>query len=114
MVGHEIDDIAEQLIVRLLRVDAKCPACGAEMSAKVQKSFMSGARVKCGNCDFYGTWRYGTILHGSRMNNLQFLALFFKYTLPVDAPAIAKELGLDPGTVRQWREKLVAFSRGNQ
>jgi predicted RNA-binding Zn-ribbon protein involved in translation (DUF1610 family) len=111
MYGAQFDDISRQMVMAVAGVQPKCPKCGGEFSAKVQQSFQAGQRVKCGYCDFYGNWRYGTLLEGSRLNNTQFLALFFKYTLPGDAPAIAKQLGLDPGTVREWRERLVQATR---
>lgn len=114
MFTGDFNELAAPLVIKLLGVQPQCPACGAEMSAKVQRSFLAGQRVKCGSCDFYSTWRFGTILHGSRISNSQFLALFFKYTLPSDAPAIARQLGLDPATVRQWRDKLVTLARSQQ
>lgn len=92
----------------ILGVQPKCPKCGAEFSSRQLSAFESGQRVKCNHCDFYGNWRYGTKLEGSRLSHTQFLALFFKYTLPNDAPAIAKILNLDPGTVRTWREYFVS------
>lgn len=107
MYGTEFDDKARALVMGIIGVVPCCPKCGAEFSARVQKSFISGCRVKCTSCEFYGTWRFGTILDKSRLTNTQFLGLFFKYTLPNDAPAIGKRLGLDPATVREWRERII-------
>lgn len=111
MLAADFDELARPMIIKLLNIRPVCPNCGAEQSSRVAASFMTGGRVKCGQCEFYGNWRYGTILHNSRLSNTQFLALFFKFTLPADAPAIAKHLGLDPGTVRDWREKLLTAVR---
>lgn len=114
MYGTDFDDMSRQFAMGIIGVQPRCPRCGSAFSARVLASFLNGKRVKCGGCDFYGNWQYGTILEGSRLSNTQFLALFFKYTLPADAPAIAKHLGLDPGTVRSWRERLISFARVSQ
>ena len=108
MYSADFDDKSRNLAMSILGVQPCCPKCGGSFSQKVETSFVAGQRVKCGQCDFYGNWRYGTKLEGARISNTQFLALFFKYTLPNDAPAIAKTLGLDPGTVRTWREYFVS------
>lgn len=107
MEAKEQDEICRAMVMALIGIQTKCPKCGGEFSAKVAASFKSGSRVKCSKCDFYGNWKFGTQLEGSRLNNYQFLSLFFKYSTPNDAPAIAKHLGLDPATVREWREKIV-------
>ena len=111
MVFDGLDELARPMIIKLLGIRPVCPGCGTDLSAKSQSSLMAGGRVKCPRCDFYGNWRFGTILHNSRLSNTQFLALFFKYTLPDDAPAIAKHLNIDPGTVREWRDKILTAVR---
>ncbi len=109
MFGAEFDDITRPLVMKIVGVDPACRSCGAELSEKVQASFMAGKRVQCGACGWYGNWRFGTVLDASRLSNIQFLALFFRYTVPGDAPAIAKHLGIaDPGTVRDWRDRILS------
>lgn len=108
MYSAEFDDKSRSLVMAILGVQPRCPKCGAEFSARVKASFEAGQRVKCGGCDFYGNWRFGTKLEGSRLSHTQFLALFFKYTLPSDAPSIGRVINLDPGTVRAWREYFVS------
>lgn len=111
MYSTDFDDKCRSLVMAIAGVHPQCPKCGYAFSPKVTSSFMSGQRVKCGRCDFYGNWRYGSILGASRLSNTQFLALFFKYTLPNDAPGIANHLGIDPNTVRDWREKIITLAR---
>ena len=111
MYGFDFDDTARPMVIGILGITPCCRKCAAELSDRSRISFLGGKRVKCPACDWYGNWRFGTMLEGSRLNNTQFLALFFRYTIPADAPAIAKHLNIDPGTVREWREKLVSAVR---
>lgn len=107
MYGSDFDNEARPLVMKLVGIDgSRCPKCGDVLSDKSREQMLSGGRVKCRACDFYGNWRFGTKLEGSRISNTQFLALFFKYALPSDAPSIGKQLGLDPGTVRDWRDRI--------
>jgi len=110
MYSSEFDDKSRALVMAIVGVRAQCPKCGAVFSQRVQSSFLAGQRVKCNHCEFYGNWRFGTLLEGSRLSNTQFLALFFRYTLANDAPAIARQLNLDPGTVRDWRERILSLA----
>jgi len=113
MLGSEFDAIARPLAQKIAGVDSSCcPQCGQLFSQKVQRSLADGGRVKCQHCDFYGNWRFGTILHNSRLSNTQFIALFFRYTVAADAPAIAAQLGLDPATVRYWRDRILSADLG--
>lgn len=100
------DNAARPLVMALLGITANCRQCGAELSAASAVSFTQGKRVKC-ICGWYGVWKDNTALAGARLSNIQFLALFFKYTLPNDAPAIAEQLGLSAATVRAWRERII-------
>jgi transposase-like protein len=114
MFGADFDDVTRPLVMKIVRVEPCCPQCKADLSAKVQLKLMSGGRVQCVQCGFYGNWKFGTVLHNSRLSNIQFLVLFFKYTVPNDAPAIAKHLGIDPGTVREWRTRIMSAVAGEQ
>ena len=112
MFGADFDDVTRPLVMKMLGVEPCCPQCKAGLSAKVQSKLMSGGRVQCVQCGFYGNWRFGTVLHDSRISNIQFLALFFRYTVPADAPAIGKHLGIDAATVRAWRERILLAAAG--
>ena len=114
MFGADFDDITRPLVMKMLGVELCCPQCKADLSEKVQRKLMSGGRIQCVQCGFYGNWRYGTVLYDSRLSNVQFLALFFRYTVTADAPAIARHLGQDVGTVRDWREKILKAVAGDQ
>jgi len=95
-----------------LGVTPTCRRCGEELSPRAQRSFLAGKRVKCPNCDWYGNWRHNTPLARSTISNLQFLALFYKFSLPDEVPDIAVTLGLSPTTIREWRGRIQAMMEG--
>ena len=112
MSTTDIDNVARKMVMTLINIEPVCRSCGAEFSVKVRESFMAGKRVNCTICKWYGNWKYGTKLDGARITSIQFLFLYIKFISPNDIPAIAKLLRLDPGTVRQWRDRVITLTRG--
>jgi len=103
------DDAARLLAMQALGVQPTCRKCGAPLSGRSAASFLAGKRVKCSltfECDWYGTWRDHTPLHRSTLNDRQFLALFYRFTLPAAQSGIAEALGISPATVREWRGRI--------
>lgn len=110
MFAAEYDEMCRPLVMAIVGVRPACRQCGAGFSARVQASFMAGKRVHCPRCNWYGTWRFNTVLDCSRISNMHFLALFFRYTVPDDVPAIARHLGIDAKTVGNWRRTITAMT----
>lgn len=101
------DNLVRPLVMGILGIKPTCRACGADLSEVSRRSLMAGKRVKCSaGCGWYGTWRDNTLLSGSRISCLQFLALFFRYTLPEDVPTLADHLHVTTDTVRFWRDRI--------
>ena len=101
------DSLVRPLVQAILGITPVCRACGSAFTDVSARSFMAGKRVKCSaGCGWYGTWRDNTLLSGSRISCLQFLALFFRYTLPEDVPSLADHLHVTTDTVRFWRDRI--------
>lgn len=105
-IQQTLDNPARQLAMQALGVVASCRRCGAPFSPQVAESFRGGKRVKCQCCEWYGNWRDNTPLTRSTLSNLQFLAMFYKFSLPDSPAAIAAELQISPTTVREWQRRI--------
>lgn len=99
-------DAARVLAMAALGVTQSCRCCGAPLSPRVRAAFMAGQRVKCSACGWRGTWREGTILHGSFISEIQFVAFFYRFSLPEGFTDIAKTMQLHPATVREWQKRI--------
>lgn len=106
-----LEDSARPLVMEALGVDAACPVCRAELSARVRGAFRAGNRVKCTPCGWRGTWHDGTILKRSRLSASQFLFLSALIRFSDDNRQIAEFIGVDPDTVRAWRVILAEVAR---
>ena len=116
MYLHNIDD---KTLTSILGIEARCPQCHADLSGRVQSRLLSGNRVQCIQCGFYGTWRYGTELHAARISNAQFIMMFHGFILfptpsPSDFVRISKTLELDINTIKSWHSKIMTAIAGDQ
>jgi len=101
------DTLFRPAVMAILGIRPVCRSCGAELSEQSRRSLLAGKRVKCqAGCGWYGNWRDNTILSGSRISNVQFIALFFRFTVPDEIPAIAAQLQITVDTVRFWRDRV--------
>lgn len=101
------DRCQEWLFQNIHRNEAKCPECGEILQTeRARASFFGRKRVRCQKCGKFFDYRTGTILAGTSLQAETIYLLSLLLGLGLPDRQISDLLGLDRGTVRDWRDRL--------
>lgn len=94
------------ILGQLHREGPRCHGCRQALPDKHHDRYWQNERIRCPLCGKWFTALTGTMFHGSHMSfsEITLLAVFLGINQP--AKYIAKILGLNEETIRQWRYKF--------
>lgn len=102
------------VIRQLHRAGARCPSCGQPVSQRVLPRFLANGRVKCNRCGKFFTALTGTFLAGTHMGFTEIFFLAFGIEMGFSVRVMSERTGLDPDTVRLWRDKFRFMEKTQQ
>lgn len=94
------------LIRRLHPAGPRCPDCGTSPTGLQSEAFNAGGRVHCRSCGRWFSWRTGSILQGSTLDERQLYLVVFLTSAGCPVSTITEASGLPDRTVRDWQHRL--------
>lgn len=85
---------------------AFCPSCHKPVSERSLPKFLNNEKVKCSECGKFFTALTGTFIAGTHMDFAEIFFLSLCLEIGLSAKSIADRMGLDPDTVRLWRDRF--------
>ena len=103
-------DRCRDWLLRQLHPDGPaCPACQSQPLSNAQlAAFYSGRRLQCSQCGRFYSATSGTLLESAKLSPAQLVMLAFCQALDMHTITTARLCGVNPNTVRFWRNRLEA------
>lgn len=94
------------LIRNLFQSGPICTGCGVSFIGRQAETFNAGGRVHCNSCGQWVTYRTGTPLHGSTLDDRQIFLLAHLTSLSCPINSISEACRVTDQTVRAWQARF--------